>query len=94
MKGSWMLVRMRGGRDGGDDWLLIKHRDEWAKDGDDDKLLEQGPIGRLGAHHGSDRARRGQGARKLQAVEVEDEAAEIRRDLALEQIRGAGEYAS
>jgi bifunctional non-homologous end joining protein LigD len=43
LKGSWVLVRMKGDRFGGKrtNWLLIKHRDEWAKDGDDDKLLNK-----------------------------------------------------
>jgi bifunctional non-homologous end joining protein LigD len=33
LKGSWVLVRTKGGWAGGGDgrsWLLIKHRDEWA----------------------------------------------------------------
>src|SRR5437868_5034722 len=39
LKGSWVLVRTKGGwssRGGGDDrsWLLIKHRDEWSGDVD------------------------------------------------------------
>jgi bifunctional non-homologous end joining protein LigD len=40
LKGSWVLVRTKGGRwggsSGGDDrsWLLIKHRDDWAGDVD------------------------------------------------------------
>jgi bifunctional non-homologous end joining protein LigD len=43
LKGSWVLVRMkhdltRGKRT---NWLLIKHKDEWAKAGDDDKLLKR-----------------------------------------------------
>ena len=35
LQGSWVLVRMRGDRYGGKrtNWLLIKHRDEFAKDG-------------------------------------------------------------
>jgi bifunctional non-homologous end joining protein LigD len=43
LKGSWVLVRMKGDRFGGKrtNWLLIKHRDEWAKDGDGDKLLNK-----------------------------------------------------
>jgi bifunctional non-homologous end joining protein LigD len=51
LHGSWVLVRMRWdrdrGRSGGADrrngrtnWLLIKHRDEAAKEGDEDRLLE------------------------------------------------------
>jgi bifunctional non-homologous end joining protein LigD len=47
LKGSWVLVRMRWDRKGGSrggsgrtNWLLIKHRDQFAREGDDDKLLE------------------------------------------------------
>jgi len=37
LHGSWVLVRMRHDRSGGKrtNWLLIKHRDEFAKEGDD-----------------------------------------------------------
>jgi bifunctional non-homologous end joining protein LigD len=37
LKGSWVLVRMKGDRYGGKrtNWLLIKHRDEFAVEGDD-----------------------------------------------------------
>jgi bifunctional non-homologous end joining protein LigD len=40
--GSWVLVRMRRDRDGGKrtNWLLIKHRDEFAKEGKANKILE------------------------------------------------------
>ena len=43
LKGSWVLVRMARDRDGGKrtNWLLIKHRDEWAKPGDAGKLLNK-----------------------------------------------------
>jgi bifunctional non-homologous end joining protein LigD len=36
LKGSWVLVRTRGGPggDAGRSWLLIKHRDDWAGDVD------------------------------------------------------------
>jgi bifunctional non-homologous end joining protein LigD len=36
LKGSWVLVRTKGGYPGGGDrsWLLIKHKDEWAGDVD------------------------------------------------------------
>jgi hypothetical protein len=32
LKGSWVLIRTRGGPGGSDGrgWLLIKHRDDWA----------------------------------------------------------------
>ncbi len=42
LKGSWVLVRMKHDRAGGKhtNWLLIKHRDEYAEDGNDEKVLE------------------------------------------------------
>jgi bifunctional non-homologous end joining protein LigD len=43
LHGSWVLVRMRGDRYGGKrtNWLLIKHRDAFAKPGGADELLEE-----------------------------------------------------
>ncbi len=45
LHGSWVLVRMKGDRYGGKgkrtNWLLIKHRDEFARAGDGDHLLEE-----------------------------------------------------
>jgi bifunctional non-homologous end joining protein LigD len=40
--GSWVLVRMRHDRDGGKrtNWLLIKHRDEFAREGKANKILD------------------------------------------------------
>jgi len=35
LKGSWALVRMRGDNPGKPQWLLIKHKDEYAKPGSD-----------------------------------------------------------
>lgn len=42
LKGSYVLVRMKHDRTGGKrtNWLLIKHKDEWAKTGDGDALLK------------------------------------------------------
>jgi bifunctional non-homologous end joining protein LigD len=42
LAGSWVLVRMRSDKFGGKrtNWLLIKHRDEAAHEGDHDALLE------------------------------------------------------
>jgi len=44
LEGSWVLVRMKWGREKGDgkrtNWLLIKHRDQYAHEGDDDALLQ------------------------------------------------------
>ena len=43
LHGSWVLVRMRGDRFGGKrtNWLLIKHRDDYAQPGDHDALLAE-----------------------------------------------------
>jgi bifunctional non-homologous end joining protein LigD len=42
LRGSWALVRMKSDRNEGKrtNWLLIKHRDEFAVDGDGDAVLE------------------------------------------------------
>jgi len=41
MKGGWVLVRMpRREREKRDNWLLIKHRDGFERDGDEDALLK------------------------------------------------------
>ncbi|MHB8381361.1 MAG: non-homologous end-joining DNA ligase [Candidatus Binataceae bacterium] len=41
LHGSWVLVRMKHDRTGGkrNNWLLIKHRDQFAHEGDKDALL-------------------------------------------------------
>jgi bifunctional non-homologous end joining protein LigD len=43
LHGSWVLVRMKGDRFRGNrtNWLLIKHKDEYARPGDHDALLEE-----------------------------------------------------
>jgi bifunctional non-homologous end joining protein LigD len=43
LHGSWVLVRMRNDRDGGKrtNWLLIKHRDEYAREGDANTILDE-----------------------------------------------------
>ncbi len=43
MHGSWVLVRMRHDRNGGNrtNWLLIKHRDEFAKEGEANDILDE-----------------------------------------------------
>jgi bifunctional non-homologous end joining protein LigD len=43
LHGSWVLVRMRNDRTGGNrtNWLLIKHRDEYAKEGEANNILEE-----------------------------------------------------
>ncbi len=39
LHGSWVLVRIKGWSGKRVNWLLIKHRDEHAREGDDGKLL-------------------------------------------------------
>ena len=43
LQGSYVLVRMKRDRAGGSrtNWLLIKHRDEWARPGDAEAVLEK-----------------------------------------------------
>ncbi len=43
LHGSWVLVRMRNDKFGGKrtNWLLIKHRDNFAKDGSGEAILEK-----------------------------------------------------
>jgi bifunctional non-homologous end joining protein LigD len=43
LQGSWVLVRMKGDRYGGKrtNWLLIKHRDEFAKNGEANDILDE-----------------------------------------------------
>src|SRR6195952_6046022 len=43
LHGSWVLVRMRHDRNGGKrtNWLLIKHRDEYAREDKGDIILEE-----------------------------------------------------
>ncbi|MBN9599000.1 MAG: DNA ligase D [Afipia sp.] len=42
LHGGWVLVRMRHDRSGGKrtNWLLIKHRDEYAREGSDNDILD------------------------------------------------------
>jgi bifunctional non-homologous end joining protein LigD len=43
LHGGWVLVRMKRDRNGGrrNNWLLIKHRDRYAKEGDGEAVLEK-----------------------------------------------------
>ena len=44
MRGEWHLVRIKGNRDGDsrrENWLLIKGRDAWARDGEGETILAQ-----------------------------------------------------
>ena len=43
LHGSWVLVRMKGDRYGGKrtNWLLIKHRDEFAREGEANDILDE-----------------------------------------------------
>src|SRR4030081_3429601 len=43
LHGSWVLVRMRNDRNGGKrtNWLLIKHRDDYAREGKANNILDE-----------------------------------------------------
>lgn len=43
LQGGWVLVRMKHDREKGKrtNWLLIKHRDTWAREGDNDGVLRK-----------------------------------------------------
>jgi bifunctional non-homologous end joining protein LigD len=43
LQGSWVLVRMKGDRYGGKrtNWLLIKHRDEYVREGEENGILDE-----------------------------------------------------
>src|SRR5207244_10677638 len=43
LQGGWVLVRMKGDRYGGKrtNWLLIKHRDEFVKEGEANDILDE-----------------------------------------------------
>ena len=59
LHGSWVLVRMRHDRDGGKrtNWLLIKHRDEFARDGEGESILDEDKSVASGRYDGADRGR-------------------------------------
>ena len=83
LHGSWVLVRMKGDRYGGKrtNWLLIKHRDEFAKEGEANDILEEDRSVASGRAMDADRARQGQGAKAVHAGQGQDKG---RRGLALE----------
>ena len=69
LHGSWVLVRMRNDRTGGKrtNWLLIKHRDEFAKEGEANDILEEDRSVASGRAMEQIAARQGQGAKALHA---------------------------
>ena len=75
LHGSWVLVRMKGDRYGGKrtNWLLIKHRDEYAQRRRGQRHPGGGSLRGLGTDDGADRARQGQGAETVHAGQGQDE---------------------
>ena len=71
LHGSWVLVRMRHDRNGGKrtNWLLIKHRDEFAKEGKANTVLDADRSVASGRSMDADRRRQGQGAKAVHAGE-------------------------
>ena len=71
LHGSWVLVRMRHDRNGGKrtNWLLIKHRDEFAREGEANDILDADRSVASGRSMDADRRRQGQGAEAVHAGE-------------------------
>ena len=67
LHGSWVLVRMRHDRDGGKrtNWLLIKHRDEFAREGEANDILDEDRSVASGRSMEQIAARQGQGAKAV-----------------------------
>ncbi len=76
LHGSWVLVRMKGDRYGGKrtNWLLIKHRDEYVREGEDERHSRRGPLRRLRPHDGRDQGGQGQGAKAVHAGQGQDQS--------------------
>ena len=72
LRGSWVLVRMRHDRNGGKrtNWLLIKHRDEFAKEGKANDVLDADKSVASGRTMDADRRGQGQGAEAVHDGEV------------------------
>ena len=67
LHGSWVLVRMRHDRNGGKrtNWLLIKHRDEYAREGKANNILDDDRSVASGRTMDADRGGQGQGAKAV-----------------------------
>ena len=67
LHGGWVLVRMRGDKFGGKrtNWLLIKHHDKYAKDGNGEAILKKDHSVASGRAMDADRSRQ---RRQAQAV--------------------------
>ena len=70
LQGSWVLVRMRHDRErdrsNRNNWLLIKHRDGYEREGRD-PVTEQDRSVASGRTHGGDRGRQGPAAKAIHA---------------------------
>ena len=71
LHGSWVLVRMKGDRYGGKrtNWLLIKHRDEFVKEGEDNDILDEDRSVASGRSMQQIAAGQGPGAKAVHAGE-------------------------
>ncbi len=70
LHGSWVLVRMRSDKfkSKRNNWLLIKHRDKFAKEGSGEAILKKDHSVALGPRHESDRGRNWKTTQTLHAV--------------------------
>ena len=71
---------MRHDRDGGKrtNWLLIKHRDDYAKEGEANDILDEDKSVASGRTMDADRRRQGQGAKAVHAGQGQDARAPTR----------------
>ena len=86
LQGSFVLVRMKHDRDRGkrNNWLLIKHRDEFARESDD--VADEDQSVASGRSHGADRGRQGPGRQAVHGRRRQ--GVRSRRHLALEAGQG------
>ena len=88
LHGSWVLVRMRHDRNGGKrtNWLLIKHRDEFARNRRGQRHPRRGSVRRVRPVDGRDHARQGPGTKTVHGGE--GQPGQGGRGLALQPRRG------
>jgi bifunctional non-homologous end joining protein LigD len=94
LHGSFVLVRMRGDRDGGKrtNWLLIKHRDEHAVEGDGEAVLKADTSVASGRKMAAIAAGKGRSPKPFLLAEnvlAPDAEWDSRKGLAAKQRRGA-----
>ena len=90
LHGSWVLVRMRHDRNGGKrtNWLLIKHRDEYAREGEANDVLEEDRS--VASGRTIEQIAEGKGKAPKPFMMAQERPRQGRRGLALQSRRGGG----